>query len=349
MIQDEYSPYKIIHHKNILGKLRNKEFLNPVHVQMVITNKCNLNCSFCAYRMDGYSSNEQFNSNDSLSFEKSLQCINDLKSMGTKAIEFTGGGEPTVHPDFTYILQYALEKDFECALVTNGVNISDKMFEQIQHLSWIRISLDAFKKETYSKLKKCTDFTLLRVMSTIQRITKFNKPVVGVGFVINKDNWKEVFSAARLARDLGVNNFRISTCFSPEGYSYCDEYREEAIKLCYEVEKLNNDNFKVFNLFNARLKDQFEKVQDYDFCPIKEIHTYIGADYNIYTCCTLAYNKKGLIGSIKDRSLKTVWNQNKKRYNHNPRIMCKLPCLFKTKNEFINYCIKDNPKHVNFL
>ncbi len=29
------------------------------------------------------------------------------------------------------------------------------------------------------------------------------------------------------------------------------------------------------------VKDIFEGVQDYDYCPIKELLSYIGADYNV--------------------------------------------------------------------
>ena len=45
-------------------------------------------------------------------------------------------------------------------------------------------------------------------------------------------------------------------------------------------------------MFDDRVKDMFGEVQDYKFCRIKELLAYVGADYNVYTCCTLAYNKR---------------------------------------------------------
>jgi hypothetical protein len=118
------------------------------------------------------------------------------------------------------------------------------------------------------------------------------------------------------------------------------------------AEGLSDDKFTVFNLFGDRVKDLFDGKQDYDFCPIKDLMTYIGADYNVYTCCTLAYNHRGLIGSIKDQSFRDLWLSKEKTAMfaaHNPRQHCQLPCLYKNKNLFINYCTKKNPKHVNYI
>ena len=80
--------------------------------------------------------------------------------------------------------------------------------------------------------------------------------------------------------------------------------------------------------------------------------TYIGADYGVYTCCTLAYNNKGFIGDINDQSFREIWESNMKQKlfaQHNPKIHCKFPCMYAEKNRFINYCIKENPKHINFI
>jgi MoaA/NifB/PqqE/SkfB family radical SAM enzyme len=136
------------------------------------------------------------------------------------------------------------------------------------------------------------------------------------------------------------------------GYDYFNSFLSEAQDLARKAENLSDDNFTVFNLLNDRVRDCFEGVQNYDFCPIKDLLTYIGADYNVYSCCTLAYNSKGYIGSIKNQSFKQVWESQEKIdkfSSHNPLKHCQHPCMYRNKNEFINYCIKKNPKHTNYI
>jgi len=85
---------------------------------------------------------------------------------------------------------------------------------------------------------------------------------------------------------------------------------------------------------------------------MKELVPYIGADLNVYTCCMLAYNDLGYIGSLKGQTFAQLWNSPEKRAffeSHDPRKLCRLPCMFEFKNEFINYCLKKNPRHINYI
>ena len=45
----------------------------------------------------------------------------------------------------------------------------------------------------------------------------------------------------------------------------------------------------------------------YSFCSYQHYTTYIGGDLNLYRCCVLAYNKRGLVGSLKDRRFDEFW------------------------------------------
>ena len=60
MIREEYSPYKAIHHLDKLAQMKKGEQPVPAQVQLIISDLCNHNCSFCAYRMEGYTSSQNF-------------------------------------------------------------------------------------------------------------------------------------------------------------------------------------------------------------------------------------------------------------------------------------------------
>lgn len=352
-MNDVYSPYKVVHHINHLQDLKAGIQTVPIQVQMVPSNVCNQRCSFCAYRMKGSLSSEDFINTQTMDTEKVIECLDCFKSMGVRAVHYTGGGEPLVHGQITKIFKHTMDLGLDLALVTNGMAFSQEQIEMLSDVAWVRISVDAADSATYSKLRNTPERTMFQVNTNITELARVKKNMVlGVGFVVCKDNFQEIYEAARIYKEFGVDNFRISAAFHPDGYAHFDSFKDEAAHLAKAAESLSDDKFKVFNLFDERVKDVFMGTQDYDYCPIKDLLTYVGADYNVYTCCTLAYNKRGLIGSIKNQSFKTLWESHdkwEKFLTHNPRVHCKFPCMYAGKNKFINYCINNDAKHTSFI
>lgn len=355
-IKEEYSSYKIVHHPGILANLKEQKDIVPTQVHFVPTNRCNQSCSFCAYRCVGYSSSETFVDQDEISTAKSVEIIKSMAESGVKAIQFTGGGEPLVHKGIESMLDAAILEGLDLAMVTNGMKLEGRSAEMLaKHGSWVRVSVDAGTPETYSSIRR----TPLKIYDrVIENLTKFaamkeQDCILGVGFVVTKENYKEVYACGELMKSIGVDNFRISAAFTSEGSSYFDSFRDAAHELCVATKReLEDEGFTVFNLFDDRDGDLTIETQDYDFCPIKSLVVYVGADLGLYTCCVQAYNKNGLIGSLKGQTFLELWNsESRKEYyrKHNPRHSCKIPCMFSRKNDVINYMIKPNPKHTNFL
>jgi len=353
LIRDEYSPYKIVHHRDRLDLLRSSRQPNPLQLQLVPSNVCNQRCTFCAYRMKDYTSNELFDERVMMSKDKMIETIDCMVDMDIRAIHFTGGGEPTVHPSFKEVVRYAKNKGIEVALVSNGQLLDDELVELMSDSAWCRISVDSGSDKMYSLLRNVPAKIFHKVCRNIENLAKkATSCVVGVGFVVERENFREILEAAKLFKSIGVDNFRISAAMTPMGYEYFRNFKDEATDLANEAASLSDENFTVFNLLGDRIKDNFEGVQDYDKCPVKDLLAYVGADYGVYTCCTLAYNRHGFIGSIENKSFKEVWESETKRKmfeRHNPSKHCQHPCMYKGRNEFINYCIKTNPRHTRFI
>lgn len=97
-----YSALKAMKYPDRLEAIRSGGFAGPVHVQIILSDLCNQNCAFCAFRDPGYSSSQLFhvdgnyNPNRMLPFDKVTEILDDC--VGVKAVQYTGGGEPTVHP-----------------------------------------------------------------------------------------------------------------------------------------------------------------------------------------------------------------------------------------------------------
>lgn len=352
---DLYSPYKIVHHPDRLEQLRDGVQTVPLHVQFVPTNVCNNGCVFCPYRMTEYPSNQMFDPRVTMPREKILQCLDDFEEMGVRSVLYSGGGEPTCHPNFGEIICATISHGLDLGLITNGLALYRRDCEFLGcEANWVRVSLNAGTPETYELVHRKAPECYSKVLENIGDLTKFRRrAVIGVGLMVSKENWKDIPQFVSTMRDLGVNNVRLSAVSTSEGLKYYDGWEKEAIDLARNARTMSTSDFKVFDLFSDRLQDMSKVEEPYPECPCKDLITYVGADQNVYTCCILAYNSAGVIGSIKDQSFKQLWASQKKRgmfREFDPRTRCKGHiCTHRQKNEFISYCVKADPLDVNFI
>jgi MoaA/NifB/PqqE/SkfB family radical SAM enzyme len=319
----------------------------------------------CAYRLSGYSSNQLFsvqnadgtfnhNPNRMLDPDLVRSIIDDCARMGVRAIQITGGGEPTIHPQARQLIAYAQEKGLDTALVTNGLNLERRIgADVVQRLSWLRISVDAATPGTFATVRPAYRGDVERSKKNFENViesirwvvalkkTTGSKIVIGMGFVTQEENWKEMPAFVKLARDLGVDNARISGAFTPKGDAYHAGYREEALALEQEAAALATPTFAVHARFAEKL-DDLQARPDYKDCWYQQFTTYIGGDGNLYRCCVQAYNYHGLIGNIAEAGgLKALWDSKIKQFKFGKfdARSC-ATCQFGDKNRAINQIVR---------
>lgn len=352
-IREEYSLYKLVHFPRALKDMRRGCLPGPLQAHLIPTNRCNQDCDICAYRRDGHQSNQRFDPKDELSGDKLMGIINDLATLGCKAVQFTGGGEPLLHKDIIRAFNRTRRLGMALALVTNGLGLNDEVVAALEGAAWVRVSLDAATPAVYAKVKNSPAKNFNRVVDNIERLVKIKgDTILGLGFVVQRYNYGQILAAARLAKDLGVDNIRIAAAFTPGGVGYFQDFVDEARAQAKEAECLTDSGFTVFNLFNERLGELFSGRQRYGYCHYKDLVPYIGANAVVYSCCVKAYTDQGAMGSIGGRSLVDFWAdlERKGQYRcHDPRVMCPHPCMFEEKNRFINYCVKPRPRHAGFI
>jgi len=350
-MNNAYSPLKIFHHQRTLQKMRMGQHVSPIHVQLVPTNRCNQSCKGCAYRAVGYTSNQTFDTRDEIPWEKLKEIVEDCKTLGVQAIELTGGGEPTVHPEFLGLASLILSSGIKLGLVTNGVRWTSEHSEILADASWVRFSVDAGSASTYAEYRRNPIDTYQKVLDNVKSFMALRpSALVGVGFVLTESNWGEVFDAANAARDLGVDNFRISALFQSLGFKYFREFHSEAYAECKRAETLTTDKFRVFNLFGDRIEDLQLERPHYTDCGYSKVSTYIGADLHLYPCCNLAYSKRGAIGSLRNQTFAATWN-SRDVVEHLKNLDARnCPrCMYNNKNTTIQYALSDDPTHKEFI
>ena len=129
---------KLLKHLPKIQLLQDGKRPSPVMFHMSPCNPCNLTCSFCCF------ANRTLK--EMLTFEQMKKAIDSFVELGTTGMELTGGGEPTLHPDFGKVVNYAYEKGLKIGVVTNGTKITK--WHQVggvwDKLQWIRLGMYGF-------------------------------------------------------------------------------------------------------------------------------------------------------------------------------------------------------------
>ena len=255
--QDIYSPYKVLNYLDKIEQLKNGELPSPVFVQWDLTNKCNLNCSFCFYRdactEDGYKLTD-WDEMEEFPKDVSIRILHELREMDVKAVEWTGGGEPTVHPHHKELFRLAQEIGLKQALVTNGALLDDESIDLIKDFEWVRFSVDASDAETYMKVKRLNVFD--KVIRNIEKLVKAKKPrnIVGMSFIVCPDNYKNIHDFALLGKKLGVDNVRYSIAMTPEGDKLFEGIWDEIVEQLNRAKEHETEDFKIFSFSNRSQK-----------------------------------------------------------------------------------------------
>jgi len=337
----------------------------PKQVQLILSDRCDQDCSFCAYRMSGYTSNELFvgdsetdkyGHNNPLRYiptERALSLLDEIKEVGALSVQLTGGGEPVQHPEHERIFQHALSLGLRCALVSNGVQWSNKLTTEIlPEFDWVRVSIDSGNKSSYARIRRTAPKNWDTVWNNIHLLSDSigaGNTQLGVGFVVTPDSWKEIRDFTRLAKASGAHNVRFTAVFSTE-----DEKPFELIyaKIMKEINlsriSFETESFKVFDNFGSRVGDLKQHSPDYSFCSYQHYTAYIGGDMKSYRCCLLAYNKRGLVegGDLSKRSFKEFWEspERLKDMNALDATGCER-CQFNKKNRGVLELMGDGPQH----
>ena len=124
---------KYIHHPEMIESLRNG-IGRPQSLQVALTNRCNLKCVFCSVAERELK--QEWN------YLELCKAIDSFMSVGIKTIEFSGGGEPTLYPDFRHIVSSCYSRGLKIGLITNGLKLKDYQ-EILPFFDWIRISMVA--------------------------------------------------------------------------------------------------------------------------------------------------------------------------------------------------------------
>ena len=194
---------------------------HPVLCNYYVTYRCNAKCGFCDIweRPSPYVTLEQVERN-----------LDDLKKLGVKVIDFTGG-EPLLHRQIDLLLYLAKSKGFITTLTTNGL-LYPKWAERISGLvDMLHFSLDYSSAEKHDAVRGVACFE--KVIESI-KVAKELGERPDILFTAFENNLDEIQPVYELCQDhglllilnpvFGYNDVAEDSKLSPEQLNYLEEW-----------------------------------------------------------------------------------------------------------------------------
>lgn len=349
---DFASPYKIIHHPEKIEEMRSGKNIFPIQVEIHPTLICNHRCVKCITDVIHITGYEKFpvthDDQVKIPLDRMLGFLNEFKAMGVKTLTFSGGGDPLLYPEIDKVMARAHALGLEYGIITNlAMPLNEGKLKAIRQASWVRVSLDAATESSYEILHQTPKGHFDLVIENMRKLA--GHTFVGINYLVQDENYKDIVKGAELARDLGVNYIRFAPIFDDSFGECYKPHWDEIASLMDQATQLSNETLTVF-AFKKRFQDLFVNDKSYDRCYIQELHPVLGADMKIYTCCNFPYVKDFVVTEIGKRSFQEAW-LSEERLNYVKKFDPKKwpSCWYNQQNKFMNYLLADNPQHAKFV
>jgi MoaA/NifB/PqqE/SkfB family radical SAM enzyme len=174
----------------LIRNMDNFKTKRPVTADIFLTNFCNNKCPYCTYHRWSLDPGARY-----MTFGEFVRYAERLISFGVKGIILTGGGEPTINPDFDKITKWLEDKG-----IRYGINTNFNVFKDFNP-TYLKVSLDGYDECSYKckrgvhaysrvieNIKKYrendahrdTSFGVQIVVSELQEIERFYDGVKGL-------------------------------------------------------------------------------------------------------------------------------------------------------------------------
>lgn len=186
----------------------------PKFVYIGPTFRCNIRCSFCLehspleFKSDSpfYKSDRRY-LNSSMEFAVFRRLVDDIHILGAQYIFLCGYGEPMLHPDFLKMCAYIKNKGLKCYIETNGTLLTKENIKQLVDIGvdTICVSINSGSAEVYQKVHNTDENYFPRIVENLIFLSELKhkssqvRPVLSMGNVICRDNFRDIVSMVKVA------------------------------------------------------------------------------------------------------------------------------------------------------
>ena len=275
---DTWTEYLIFRYKMNYFPRKKIVYDFPIYLLIEPVSACNLRCIMCFQIDESFTSSNKFMGMIDLDLFKKI--IDDAVQGGTRAITLASRGEPTLHPKLGEMLEYCSGKFFELKINTNGTKLPDKLIHQIlkSGVTNMVFSIDSYAKDEYESIR-----------------------VKGI--------FEEVVNNVKRFKEIKEKDYPDSRC----------ETRVSGVKVDKNQDPIKFKNFwkdYVDNVVMVEMENRWDtyhnpkEIMASGACNYLWERLYIWYD-GLCNPCDIDYKSELSVGSVKEKSIKDIWNGEK--------------------------------------
>lgn len=282
--------------------LADQKNLHPITAQIYITDYCNNKCPYCTYARYMNRNNEY------MPLESFKEYVAILTGFGVKGIIISGGGEPTLHPEFEAIAEH-----LETNNIPYGINTNFNVFKAIKP-NYLKISLDGYNRESYLKARGVDKYdTVIRNIKEYLLYKHGTKAKTSVGLQTVVTSAEDVVKFYEAHKELDVDYYSLRPVESTQGKYYKENSEQEVNEIKQALAELSALDKRICVNYKWNYLDRkFEK------CHAAAFQICVNHKGDVSFCCHKPYE---IVGHITDRDIL----QKKAAYKTDMN-MCDTPC-----------------------
>lgn len=162
-----------------------------------LTHRCNERCVHCYLDEP-----EKAHTGDELKLPDWKRIVDECRDLGCAKVLVTGG-EPTLHPDFVELCQYIVGKGLLLDIYTNGLHVTDAVFEAISALPVNSVSVSLYGLADFHDSVTQVPGSFEKTLSTAMKFKCAGKDVY-IKAVVFRDHLDDFKALHHLGRRLGM-------------------------------------------------------------------------------------------------------------------------------------------------
>lgn len=334
----QYHPERVARLLDGIDDWEKAKEIYPIYIEISPAGGCNARCTFCAVSYLGYKTNF-------LDPHMLHDRFQEMGVLGVKSVMLAGEGEPTLHKNINDIAQSAVESGIDVAFTTNGV-LLDRLF--LRNVSWVKVSLNAATRETYSKIHRVSPHDFDKAVKNLRGAVKRKGDcVIGAQMVLLPENAHEVDAFKALADDIGLD------------YAVAKPYSQHKLALEHTRQYEHFDP-KTINIVPSeklvvRERAMNNKEMPYHKCLATPfIWAYLMATGDLYSCSAYLSDERFNLGNLNTTSFKEVWQGERRKANWElvrktlDINECRVNCRQNQSNIYLTDLVNGIP-HQNFI
>lgn len=164
----------------------------PRQVSIALTNACDLDCPYCyAPKVHAF-----------LGYDRVCRWLREFDEQGALGVGF-GGGEPTLHPRFADLCEFATNQtSLAVTFTSHGHHLRTKLVSRLEgNVNFVRLSMDGVGA-TYERLRGRSFAAFIERLRCVRAISP-----LGINFVVTTDTLGDLDAAIALAHTEGAREF----------------------------------------------------------------------------------------------------------------------------------------------